>query len=48
MEQYQLQLSEVLKNVNSGESGLSQAEAEKRLSENGRNALKEEKKKARN
>ncbi|MDE6059691.1 MAG: cation-translocating P-type ATPase [Clostridia bacterium] len=46
MEQYQLEVRDVLKNVNSGESGLTESDAQKRLSENGRNALKEEKKKS--
>ncbi|MBQ5390237.1 MAG: ATPase, partial [Clostridia bacterium] len=35
---------EVLKSVNSSENGLSSAEAEKRLEENGKNKLKEAKK----
>ena len=46
MELYQLAVREVFQNLNSGESGLTQAEAETRLTRNGRNALKEEKKKS--
>ena len=46
MEQYGLEVREVLKKVGSSESGLSGQEAEKRLSENGRNVIREEKKKS--
>lgn len=46
MEQYGLEAREVLKLVKSGEGGLSAEEAARRLGQNGRNALKEEKKKS--
>ncbi len=46
MEQYQLEVREVFKNVNSNEGGLTNEVAQKRLAENGRNALKAEKKKS--
>ena len=46
MDKYYLEeVSEVLKQVNSTEYGLSEAEAEKRLAENGKNKLKEAEKK---
>ena len=46
MDKYYLEeASEVLKQVNSTENGLSEAEAEKRLAENGKNKLKEAEKK---
>ena len=46
MDKYYLEeVSEVLKQVNSTENGLSEAEAEKRLAENGKNKLKEAEKK---
>ncbi len=46
MEQYRLPKEEALKRVGGGEGGLSAAEAALRLQQNGRNALKEGKKKS--
>ena len=46
MDKYYLEeVSDVLKQVNSTENGLTEAEAEKRLAENGKNKLKEAEKK---
>lgn len=46
MEQYGRSIQDVFKQVKSSERGLSQAEAERRLAENGRNALQEGKKRS--
>ena len=46
MEQYGASKEEVLRLVGSGEGGLSQAEAERRLAQNGRNVLQEGKKRS--
>ncbi len=45
MKYYLQEIAEVFKNISSGENGLSSQDAEKRLAENGKNKLKEGKKK---